>query len=111
MRRPRPKTHHLDNRAENLAAEGQGNTDDLLSTIQVAAWLGVSTQWLEIGRGANYGPPFRRIGPYRIRYLRRDVLEWLETRKHASTAEYNHNAPKARPKRRAKLAGKQAVAP
>lgn len=83
-----PRTHHLDRRAEPLIAHGAGDADDLLSTNAVAAWLGVSTQWLEIGRHRGYGPNFCRIGPRRIRYRRADVVAFLRERRHASTAEY-----------------------
>jgi predicted DNA-binding transcriptional regulator AlpA len=83
-----PTKHHLDRRADQFAASDTGQPDDLLSTKQVADWLGVSTQWLEIGRSKNYGPPFVRISARVIRYRRGDVREWLTGRSHASTAEY-----------------------
>jgi hypothetical protein len=83
-----PPKHHLDRRAFRLIEDGVGNLDDLLSTEELARWLGVSIQWVEIGRHRGYGPKFKRIGRYRIRYLRNDVLAWLEGRTHASTAEY-----------------------
>src|SRR5688572_3352566 len=78
------KRHHLDRRADAIAAQGTGvgAPDDLLTTAAVARWLGVSNQWVEIGRTKGYGPPFKRIGPFRIRYLRSDVLAWLEQRTH-----------------------------
>jgi predicted DNA-binding transcriptional regulator AlpA len=83
-----PTKHHLDQRADRIAGEDVGADDDLLTTRQVADWLGVSTQWVEIGRSKNYGPPFKRLTARSIRYLRDDVLKWLKTRTHASTAEY-----------------------
>lgn len=83
-----PKQHHLDRRAHDLAAHGAGDGHDLLSTIEVAIWLGVSPQFLEIGRHRGYGPRFVRLSPRRTRYLRSDVIEWLRSRSHASTAEY-----------------------
>jgi predicted DNA-binding transcriptional regulator AlpA len=87
-----PKKHHLDRRAAAIIAVDVGADDELLSTRQVADWLGVSTQWLEIGRCKKYGPKFMRIGPRVIRYRRGDVLEWLKARTHASTAEYGRPA-------------------
>ena len=84
-----PARHHLDRRAHTLVEQGGGHPDDLLPTRSTAAWLGVSTQWLEIGRHRGYGPKFRRIGPRRIRYMRADILAWLETRIHACTDEYS----------------------
>ena len=57
---PPPIRHHLDRRAADLAQEGAaaGEPDDLLTTTEVAEWLGLSTQWLEIGRSRGYGPKF-----------------------------------------------------
>lgn len=87
-----PRKHHLDRRASMLAEIGHGAPDDLLSTRSVAEWLGVSIQFLEIGRHRGYGPKFVRIGPSRIRYRRSDVLAWLEERTFASTAQYGQVA-------------------
>lgn len=81
--------HHLDRRAEAIVERGnEGDADDLLSTAQVAAWLGVSLQFLEIGRHRGYGPKFVRLSPRRVRYRRSDVLTWLKERTHAATNEY-----------------------
>jgi predicted DNA-binding transcriptional regulator AlpA len=84
----RPIRHHLDSRADQLAEQGNGNSDDLLNTVEVAAWLGVSIQFVEIGRHRGYGPKFTRVGPRVVRYRRQDVISWLTERVHASTAEY-----------------------
>ena len=88
----RPRKHHLDRRASMLAEIGAGAPDDLLTTRDVAEWLGVSVQFLEIGRHRGYGPKFVRIGPARIRYRRSDVLAWLEDRTFASTSQYGEVA-------------------
>lgn len=87
-----PTRHHLDRRALELLEDGAGDADDLLSTSEVAEWLGVSTQWLEIGRSAGYGPPFLRLSAKRIRYQRGAVRKWLSERAYQSTAEYNKSA-------------------
>ena len=61
---------HLDKRAADLAeAAAPGGDDELLSTVQVAAWLGVSTQWVEIARLGRHGPPFKKLGPDRVSHL------------------------------------------
>jgi hypothetical protein len=100
-RPPAPNRHHLDRRARQLlAAEppGIGHNDPplsdeaLLTTTQVAAWLGVSIQWLEIGRVRGYGPRFVRLSPRCIKYRVGDVREYLRERAHASTAEYRNSA-------------------
>jgi predicted DNA-binding transcriptional regulator AlpA len=85
-----PQRFHIDKRADKLAAEiaEAGNPDDLLTTCEVAEWLGISPQWLEIGRHRGYGPRFIRLSPRRVRYSRRAVLEFLAERTHAATAEY-----------------------
>ena len=82
----RPIRHHLDRRADRLAEHGQGNLDDLLNTVEVAAWLGVSIQFLEIGRHLrSWGPKFTRVVTGLVRYRRQDVISWLADRAHAST--------------------------
>jgi hypothetical protein len=44
----RTKRHHLDRRIKQIIASGGGdeNADELLTTVQMAEWFGVSTQWL-----------------------------------------------------------------
>jgi predicted DNA-binding transcriptional regulator AlpA len=85
----RPKKHHLDRRADQLVAAAVGDdSDELLSTQGLAAWLGVSTQWLEIGRVKGYGPKWKKLGPHQIRYRRSDVLKWLNARTYQRTAQY-----------------------
>jgi hypothetical protein len=83
-----PKRHHLDMRAADIADAIDGDENDLLDTVQTAAWLGVSVQFLTIGRHRGYGPAFIRLSPRRTRYKKSAVLEWLRSRTHSSTAEY-----------------------
>ena len=81
--------HHLDRRAAEIADKGrQLDPDELLTTEETAAWLGVSRQWLEIGRSKKWGPAYVRIGPRHIRYKRSDVILFLQARTHRCTAEY-----------------------
>lgn len=55
---PPERRLHLDKRAETLVAIApEGSDDDLLSTVQIAGWLGVTAQWVELGRAKGYGPP------------------------------------------------------
>jgi predicted DNA-binding transcriptional regulator AlpA len=81
---------HLDKRAHQLAEmTGDDETpDDLLTTREVATWFGVSSQWLEIGRGKNYGPPYLQLGNNVVRYHRGKCKEWLHTRVRTTTADY-----------------------
>jgi predicted DNA-binding transcriptional regulator AlpA len=80
---------HIDKRADQLVeqASGEGD-DDMLNTTAVAEWLGVSTQFLEIGRHRGYGPRFIRLTSRIVRYQRGDVLDWLRERRHRRTLEY-----------------------
>jgi predicted DNA-binding transcriptional regulator AlpA len=82
-----PKFHHIDRRADQLAKE-PGDPDDLLSTAQLSVWIGLSMQWIEIGRIRGYGPKFRKLGARMVRYKRSDVIRWLNQRVHARTSEY-----------------------
>lgn len=76
-----PKRYHFDRRTTDLINLAPGKDgDDLLSTKQVAAWLGISEQWLEAARKHNYGPAWRKFGPRQIRYRRDAVLQFLEQR-------------------------------
>lgn len=88
MAKTATKNHHLDKRAPRMLADAEGDGDDLLSTRETAQWLGVSEQWLELGRSKNYGPRYTRLSPRMIRYRRKDVWAWLKSRTHKSTAEY-----------------------
>jgi hypothetical protein len=78
----------IDRRARFLINELQGgNPDDVFTTKSLAHVLGVSTQFLEIGRMEkhSYGPPHISLGI--IKGYRRDgVLKWLETRAKAYDA-------------------------
>lgn len=78
LTKPPPTRHHLDRRAGQLAAcDGPG--DQLISTKQLADWLGMSVQWCEAARKRGEGPPFARYGA-RIRYRRDAVRAWLMER-------------------------------
>ena len=80
---------HLDKKATALAeVSNEKDADDLLTTEQVAQWLGTSTQFVEIARIKDYGPKFTRLSARCIRYKRSDVAAWLRSRVHSSTKEY-----------------------
>jgi predicted DNA-binding transcriptional regulator AlpA len=87
--------HNLGVRADSIAGEQPNrHGDDLLDTSATANWLGVSLQFLTIGRVRGYGPKFVRFGPRRVMYKYSDVLAWLAERTHQSTAEYSHEGKK-----------------
>jgi predicted DNA-binding transcriptional regulator AlpA len=81
----------IDRRAHQLI-HVDFHPEETLSTKEVAAWLGVSPQFLEIGRSRGYGPEFVRISKRLVRYRVRDVLDWLKSRTHACTSEYAKGA-------------------
>ncbi len=75
------RKHHLDRRAATIADDhGEGDPDDLLSTRELALWLGTTEQWCEAGRLKGYGPRFIKLSPKLVRYRRSDVLQWLRSR-------------------------------
>jgi hypothetical protein len=84
-----PRTHHIDRRAAQIVAarDDSDDDDDLLSTGEVATWLGLSTQWLEIARSKSYGPRHVRLSPRKIMYQRGVVLAWLRGRTRGGTTE------------------------
>jgi hypothetical protein len=77
--------HHIDSRARELLDRLADDLDDdtLMTTRETANWLNVSTQFLEIGRTQNYGPPATMLAPKVIRYRKNAVLRWLLERERA----------------------------
>src|SRR5207237_1527935 len=83
-----PTIHYLDKRADSIAVQIATLPDDtLLSTADLACWLGVPIQFLAIGRSRGYGPAFIRLSPTALRYRAPDVRRWLTERTHQRTAE------------------------
>ena len=77
--------HHIDAHAREILdrlADDLGD-DSLMTTQETAHWLNVSTQFLEIGRVQNYGPPAAMLAPKVIRYRKNSVLRWLIERERA----------------------------
>ena len=78
---PKPRRHHLDQRAAAISELLSGDDPErLMTTPETARLMGVSTSWLQIGRCRNYGPPSIAATPKMIRYRRRDLLAWIEER-------------------------------
>jgi predicted DNA-binding transcriptional regulator AlpA len=86
-RGPPLRKFHFDKRIDSIVS-APGGDDDLLTAAEVAAWLGVSVQWVDIGRSEGYGPPFQKLGDRLVRYHRAKVKAWLLARTHYSTSEY-----------------------
>jgi hypothetical protein len=58
------------------------NADDdaLVDTPKAAELLGVSHQWLELGRCAGYGPPYVKLTKRLVKYRRSDLREYARKR-------------------------------
>jgi hypothetical protein len=74
--------YHLDKRIDSILAIDDGS-NGVMSTEQVAVWLGVSAQWLSIRRGKGNGPAWEKVGvgTYNVRYRKEKVRAWLKDRK------------------------------
>jgi hypothetical protein len=61
---------------------------EILTTQQAAAFLQVSSQFLEIARVKGDGPPFSKVGRM-VRYQRSTLRQWLRQQQRRSTSETN----------------------
>lgn len=85
----KPVRLHIDRRAGVVAAQiVHGDPDELFRTPEAAQLLGVSPQFLELGRHNGTGPKFIRLSPRMVRYKRSDLVAWLRERSHVCTKEY-----------------------
>ena len=84
----------IDRRVHRLA-DADFHPEELLTTKEVAAWLGVTVSYLEDGRTHGYGPQFKRFSDKLIRYRAGDILDWLKSRTHACTSEYNDKSARS----------------
>jgi len=76
-----PQTHHIDPHANSVIGTlADGDPNDLFTPQQVAGYLRVTISWLSVARSKGFGPPFIKVGPHMIRYRRRDILKWLQSR-------------------------------
>jgi predicted DNA-binding transcriptional regulator AlpA len=66
----------------------------ILTSRETAAIIGVSEQTLRAWRLKGFGPVYRRVGSRTIRYLRRDVDEYMQRRGYRSTSEYGQSTGK-----------------
>jgi predicted DNA-binding transcriptional regulator AlpA len=65
--------------------------DDLLTSAETAAILGIRGNTLEIWRGKGKGPIYVKLGEGprgAVRYRRSDVVAWIEGRIYASTSAH-----------------------
>jgi len=62
-------------------------SDQLLTTKQAAALLGMSTAFLERDRWAGARIPFIKIGSRAVRYRPEDLRQYVESRRAHSTSK------------------------
>jgi predicted DNA-binding transcriptional regulator AlpA len=82
------KLSNATNGMEALIPNLTGMADDLLTSKQVAALLGMTDRSLERWRTAGDGPRFIRLSRRTIRYRRADIDAFLAARVYDSTARY-----------------------
>ena len=62
-------------------------SDSLLTPQQAADFLGLSTRFLEMRRYRGGGPEFIRVSGRCVRYLRSDLISWIDARRRTSTSD------------------------
>ena len=88
-------SYHLDRLAGRFADAGAHmDPDQLLSTNQLANWVGRSAAWFEKLRLDGGGPRYLRISRRCIRYRLADVVDWLRERERIQTDGSRKIAPK-----------------
>jgi predicted DNA-binding transcriptional regulator AlpA len=50
-----------------------------LRAVEVSSWLGVSRSTLAKWRMNGNGPPFHRLGPRLVYYIKSEVESWLDS--------------------------------
>jgi predicted DNA-binding transcriptional regulator AlpA len=85
---PPRKSFHIDKRAASIIAAAP-KEEAVFDTKQLAAWLGLSPQFLEIARCKGYGPDYVVISPRVVRYRKSDVIKWLEQRTEILNKQYS----------------------
>ncbi len=63
----------------------------LLTEKQAADYLQLTPRCLQAWRYRGEGPRFTKISGRCIRYVRSDIDQWIEARKHQSTSENSHD--------------------
>ena len=63
------------------------HTDALLFTSEAAFLTGLRKRTLEAKRLRGGGPPFVRISARAVRYRRKDLMDWIETRLVSTTSD------------------------
>ena len=78
-----PQQHNFDRHADKIARSPDLTERDpkqMLKPEFIASMLSVSTQWLDGGREAGYGPPWTRLSKRVVRYPCGAFIEYLLAR-------------------------------
>ena len=70
----------------NIHAPGLPDPHQLLNEIDAADLLCQSVRTLQKWRVTGYGPVFFKIGRS-VRYRRREIVEWIDSRRRAQTSQ------------------------
>jgi hypothetical protein len=54
---------------------------DLMTRAEATLFLGVDAKFLESCATRKLGPPFLKLSRKNIRYIRSELLEWMESRR------------------------------
>lgn len=80
MTSPKPR------RPQTPKASGLLDRDGLISSRELADWLGIPIGTLDQWASRGGGPFFHKVGRYR-QYHPKDVRDWLKDQRHAVTGD------------------------
>src|SRR5689334_7440983 len=97
-----PARYQIDRRADAIAERLRetGALDELLTPAEAAKYLGKTVKSLAVWRHRGWGPNFVRTGTApnsAVRYMRRHLVAWCESRTYASTSQYAQPTRNGRP--------------
>lgn len=72
---------------ENLEKNNGFDLDALMTERQAAKFLGFSPRFLQMRRLQGSGPKYIKVSARAVRYRRRDLIEWIESRTRTSTSD------------------------
>ena len=85
------KPEALTTMVEQLLKKLSDNGEQYMNTKQAAAYLGLSSQFLEISRCRGGGPKYYKL-PQAVRYSKSDLDEYMRAHQKQHTAEGVYHA-------------------
>jgi predicted DNA-binding transcriptional regulator AlpA len=73
--------------AQNVLTTADNNLDQLMDEREAASILCYSVRALQNWRHRGGGPKYVKVSARSVRYRRRDLLEWVESRVVANTSQ------------------------